>query len=124
MSAGNLDELLQLWQESLAVYGGEAPFFNHEHLYDKVDEIPIGGVPWQHFVMSYNGPCAENGTLPWMKNDYEVYFRDPHHLLSDMLANPQFAEDFDYMPEQQFDMNGSHKYKHFMSGDWAWKQAV
>ena len=41
-----------------------------------------------------------------------------------MLANPTFAEDFDYTPMCIFDINGSRRYEHFMSGDWAWKQAV
>jgi hypothetical protein len=41
-----------------------------------------------------------------------------------MLANPTFVEDFDYTPMRMFDINGSRRYEHFMSGDWAWKQAV
>ena len=43
-----------------------------------------------------------------------------------MLANPEFAEHFDYAPHRQYDpnLNGFHRYENFMSGDWAWKQAV
>jgi hypothetical protein len=41
-----------------------------------------------------------------------------------MLANPAFAEDFDYTPMQIFNNKGSRRYEHFISGDWAWKQAV
>ena len=59
-----------------------------------------------------------------MDRTYEVYFRDPRELFLNMLANPMFAEDFDYTPMQQFDINGSRRYENFMSGDWAWKQAV
>ena len=40
-----------------------------------------------------------------------------------MLENPDFAEHFDYAPHQQYDTKGRH-YENFMSGDWAWKQAV
>ncbi len=41
-----------------------------------------------------------------------------------MLASPTFADDFDYTPMRIFDINGSRRYEHFMSGDWAWNQAV
>jgi hypothetical protein len=58
-----------------------------------------------------------------MEQTYEVYFRDPHQLLLNMLADPTFAKDFDYMPMQQFDCHGSH-HEHFMSDDWVWIQAV
>jgi len=59
-----------------------------------------------------------------MEQTYEVYFRDPHQLFLNMLTNPAFAKDFDYTLMQVFNINGSHRYEHFMSGDWAWKHAV
>lgn len=34
--------------------GGEPPFANHVHLYNTIDAIPIGGVPWQKFTVLYN----------------------------------------------------------------------
>ena len=119
MSAGNIDELLMLWEAS-----GNEPFVDHAHVYDTIDAIPIGGVPWQSFSVSYNGPRPETNVPPWMEQTYEVYFRDPRQLILNMLANPTFAEDFDYTPLQQFNTKGSHRYENFMSGDWAWKQAV
>jgi len=119
MSAGNIDLLMQLWAAS-----GEAPFNNHDNLYDKIDAIPIGGVPWQNFAVTYNGPKPETNIPPWMEQTYEVYFRDPRQLFLNMLANPAFAEDFDYTPMQVFNANGIRRYENFMSGDWAWKHAV
>jgi hypothetical protein len=119
MSAGNIDQLLQLWSAS-----GEAPFANHTDLYDMIDAIPVGGVPWQSFSVTYTGLRPETNVPPWMEETYEVYFRDPRQLFLNMLANPAFAEDFDYTPMQVFNMNGSRRYEHFMSGDWAWKHAV
>ena len=41
-----------------------------------------------------------------------------------MLQNPDFANSFDYAPLREYDENGNCRYKNFMSGDWAWKQAV
>ena len=119
MSAGNIDHLLQLWAAS-----GEAPFDNHTELYDTIDAIPVGGVPWQNFEVTYNGQQPETNVPPWMEQTYEVYFRDPRRLFLNMLANPAFAEDFDYTPMQIFNVKGSRRYENFMSGDWAWKQVV
>ncbi len=125
MSAGNIDMLLQLWAAGVATYDdGEPPFINHGDIYDRIDAIPLGNVPWQKFDISYNGVRPESEVPPWMEHAYEVYFRDLHQLLLDMLANPTFANDFDYIPTQQFTSDGTHQYEHFMSGDWAWKQAI
>ena len=93
-------------------------------LYDTIDATPIGGVPWQRFEMSFNGSRPETNVPQWMEQTYEVYFRDPRQLLLNMLADPTFAKDFDYTPMQQFDGHGSRHYENFMSGDWAWVQAV
>ena len=41
-----------------------------------------------------------------------------------MLENPKFADHFDYAPVQKYDAKGDHVYENFMSGNWAWKQAV
>jgi hypothetical protein len=41
-----------------------------------------------------------------------------------MLADLTFTKDFDYTPMQKFDCHGSREYGNFMSGDWAWTQAV
>jgi Plavaka transposase len=58
-----------------------------------------------------------------MKNEYTIWFRDPLLLFKHMLENPSFASFFDYAPQQRF-ANGIRRYENFMSGDWAWKQAV
>lgn len=119
MSAGNIDYLLKLWAK-----GGESPFVDHADVYNTIDAIPMGGVPWQDFTVSYNGPRPETNVPPWMEQTYEVYFRDPRQLFLNMLANPIFADNFDYTPKQTFNTEGSRQYENFMSGDWAWNQAV
>lgn len=124
MSAGDIDKLLTIWAADAAACSGEPPFVDHEHLYKKIDAIPVGGVPWQKFSVSYSGPQPETNALPWKEQTYEIYFRDPHQLFLNMLANPTFADNFDYMPMREFDIHGSCRYEHFMSGDWAWRQAV
>jgi hypothetical protein len=59
-----------------------------------------------------------------MTADYTIWYRDPRLLFLNMLENPDFVENFDYAPLRQFNSMGSRCYQNFMSGDWAWKQAV
>jgi len=124
MSAGNVDHLMMLWEAGVSASGDDPPFVNHDDLYNTIDTIPIGGVPWQNFSVSYTGPLPESDVPSWMEQTYKIYFRDPRQLFQNMLANPTFAKDFGYTPLRTFDINGSCRYENFMSGDWAWKQAV
>jgi hypothetical protein len=41
-----------------------------------------------------------------------------------MLDNPDFAEHIDYAPHRHYNADGVRCYENFMSGDWAWGQAV
>ena len=123
MSAGDIDYLCQLWAATLVKYGDSPPYANHRDLYETIDATPIGGVPWQSVTFQYNGPRPDD--IPtWMENEHTIWFRDPRLLFKNMLENPDFAEYFDYSPHRQYDAKGSRRYQNFMSGDWAWEQAV
>jgi hypothetical protein len=41
-----------------------------------------------------------------------------------MLANPDFNNEMDFAPYQEFDIDDEQQFEDFMSGDWAWQQAV
>ena len=41
-----------------------------------------------------------------------------------MIGNPEFKDDFDFMPYQEYSMDGQHHSEDFMLRDWARKQAV
>ena len=56
--------------------------------------------------------------------EYTIWFRDPLLLFKNLLENPGFAGSFNYIPYQQYDDNAKCRYEDFMSGNWAWKQAV
>jgi len=122
MSQADIDFLCQLWAASLAPHHDTPPFSNHQELYRTIDATSVGGVPWQSVSLSYDGPQPENAPV-WMENEYTIWFRDPRLLFKNMLENPSFANFFDYAPHHQF-ANGIRCYENFMSGDWAWKQAV
>lgn len=127
MSAGNIDKLLKIWGQHAASTGGEAPFRSHKDLYETIDSTPVGDVPWQSFNLSYDGPRPdlEDGDVPaWMDDEHAVWFRDPRELIQNLLSNTDFHGEFDYMPFQEYDDIGNHRYQDFMSGNWAWRQAV
>ena len=123
MSARNFDILSQLWEASLAQYDDAPPFSSHSDLCKTIDSTPIGGIPWQSIALSYNGMKPDNAP-PWMQAEYTVWYRDPRMLFKNMLENPEFADHFDFAPSRRYDTKGDRVYEHFMSSDWAWKQAV
>jgi len=127
LSATAIDVLMDLWHSSFVQSGiadGGAPFLNHSDLYKTIDSTPLGDVPWQSFSLSYDGQLPENNIPTWMTDKFDVWFRDPHPIVTNILANPDFASEFDFIPFRKFDANGNQIWQDFMSGSWAWTQAV
>jgi Plavaka transposase len=124
MSASNIDTLLDLWAANLFQHDDHPPYTNHNHLYETIDATPLGDVPWQSFIMKYNGNLPEGPLPTWMTDEFQVWFRDPRTVVCNMLANPEFDGEIDYSPYRDFNANGERQYQDFMSGDWAWKHTV
>ena len=123
MSARGIDKILNIWAYTLAPYGAEPPFRNHNDLYSTIDSTPLGDTPWESFHLKYDE--AINERAPWMDTEYEGWFRDPQQLIKTILSNPDFKNEFDYAPYQEYNRDtNNHRFHNFMSGDWAWKQAV
>jgi hypothetical protein len=123
MSAGNINELLQIWASTLPD-DQDPPFINKRHLYDTVDQIELGDAPWHSFSVSFNGEVPEGDTTPWKHATYDVWYRDPHVVLKNQLKNADFANEIDVAPKEVRDENGKRQYCDFMSGEWVWRQAV
>jgi hypothetical protein len=124
MSATDIDFLLNLWGASSAMHGEAPPFKNHNDLYNTIDSTPLGDVPWESFSLHYNG-ARPNGEVPaWMDAEYDVWFRDARKLVHNIISNPDFDNGFDRVPYQEYDAKGTRHYHNFMSGNWAWRQAV
>jgi hypothetical protein len=124
MSGGDIDNLLRIWEASLSVHDDHAPFLNHRVMYRYIDAIPYGEALWRSFTISYTGDKPLGGSCPsWMNDRQCIWYRDPLEVLRRMIANPDFAEEFDYTPYHEYS-HGVHQFCDFMSGDWAWKQAV
>ncbi|OCH89268.1 hypothetical protein OBBRIDRAFT_804840 [Obba rivulosa] len=99
MSASDIDTLSMLWTATLADHDDTPSFNNHKHLYSTIDST--------------------------MLKEYDIWYRDPRIVVQDMLANPEFKDEFDYTPLRQYVPRGENLQKcrkDFMSGDWAWDQ--
>lgn len=125
MPAGQIDRLLDLWASTLVKHGDKPPFADHRDLYQVIDSSPLGDVKWQSFTVAYDGERPENDTKPWMDDKYDVWYRDPRDVVHNMLANPTYANEMDYRPYREYSTGqNKRQWKDFMSGDWAWDQAV
>jgi hypothetical protein len=126
MSASGIDALMELWQASFIKRGimDGGPFLNHHNLYTTIDSTPLGDVPWQTFSISFSGPLPEDNAPCWMEDKFDTWFRDPHLIVKNMLANPDFADEFDFAPFRKFGADKKQIWQDFMSGSWAWAQAV
>jgi hypothetical protein len=56
-----------------------------------------------------------------MEAEYDVSL---HSHSQPLLSNPDFKSDYDYTPFQESTTNETHHFQDFMSGNWAWTQAV
>ena len=117
-SGGNIDGLMDIWKQT-----GQAPFANHQDLYDSIDSITVGDLAWQSFNVRYNREVSDVDPQ-WMSDSYEVFFRDPHLVVQGMLANPDFDEGMDFAPYRVFNNVGDQQFDNMLSGEWAWDQAV
>ncbi|KAI6022994.1 hypothetical protein BKA83DRAFT_97099 [Pisolithus microcarpus] len=123
ISAVNLNILLELWAASLVEAGGYPIFGSYKEMYQTIDNTRIGDVKWESFTVRYTGDVVAD-PAPWMNDEYDIWFQDPHEVVRNMLANPDFANEMDFQPFREYDTKDStRRWQDFMSGDWAWHQA-
>ncbi|KAH7918451.1 hypothetical protein BV22DRAFT_1024559 [Leucogyrophana mollusca] len=125
MPARQIDTLIDLWGATLLKHNDAPPFADHRDLYKTIDSTTLGGdVTWESFALRYTGERPEDDVPPWMDETFYVWYRDPHKVVQNMLANPDYAQEIDYRPFREFTTDGStRQYQDFMPGDWAWDQA-
>jgi hypothetical protein len=127
MSAGNINKLFNIWEASLVPFDAPAPFTNANDMYETIDSTPYGDLRWQSFTIRYNlrnDPPSAEAPAAWKTGEYDGWFRDPRKLIHNMLTNRGFDKEFDYVPYQEYDYNGQHRFHDVFSGNWCWRQAV
>ncbi|KAI5997456.1 hypothetical protein EDD15DRAFT_2386971 [Pisolithus albus] len=124
MSAGNINELLSLWNAALSGTHGKPIFRDSAEMYKTIDSTPLGDVKWENFHTSYTGERPTENVPPWMTDTYDIWFRDPKEVVRNILSEPDFSDDMDYRPFREYESaTDGRQWEDFMSGDWAWKQA-
>ncbi|KAG2088366.1 uncharacterized protein F5147DRAFT_748442 [Suillus discolor] len=128
MPGTQFDELMHIWAEVNGSEGGSGkppPYANKKDLYDTIDTIDQGDVPWQSLTVQHgdaNSLTGDPSAPQWKLAEYDVWFRDPHMLLCNQLSNPDFKDGFDHAPRQVYGNNHERVFGDFMSGNWAWNQ--
>ncbi len=123
VSAANIDNLLEIWAQSSAEASRSAPFESHEHMHATIDASVHSDVPWQCLVADFSGNT--DGPAPeWMRTSYEVWYRDPDTVITNMLSNPDFAGQFDLRPYIDLDAHGKRRWGDLMSGNLAWRHSA
>lgn len=99
------------------------PWSSTKDLYKTIDAIEDGDVPFERVFFRYSGVIEENAPS-WKTATYELCVRDVRAVVQQQMATPQFKEEFQTAPYRQYDRSGHRIYSNFMSGDWAWREAV
>ncbi|KAJ2927270.1 hypothetical protein H1R20_g9824, partial [Candolleomyces eurysporus] len=106
MSAKKIDYLLEIWALDKAKTGNLAPFNSYAQMYAAIDAIDFGDAPWQSFAMSFADDNDHPANTPWKSASYEVWYRDPSRVISNLLDNPDFDGQFDYASFVEVDNKG------------------
>ncbi|KAJ6527460.1 hypothetical protein B0H19DRAFT_969690 [Mycena capillaripes] len=109
MSSKNIDQLLEMWALSMMKHGDLGPFQDYKEIYDTIDATTVGDAPWKCFQTE---PLNFSADAPaWARERYEVWYRDPDVVITNMLDNPYV----------QVDAQGKRRWSDFMSANFAWR---
>jgi hypothetical protein len=62
MSGANINNLFNLWAAKSLTSGNLPPFADAANLYDTIDSMPLGDVPWQSISLRYMGTLVDGHT--------------------------------------------------------------
>jgi hypothetical protein len=60
----------------------------------------------------------EENALNWKQQEYKIWFHDPAVVVRNMLANPDFDNEFDPVPYMEIDKDGQQRWADFMSANY------
>ncbi len=123
MSQGNINELMELWTLTMLKHGDFRPFENHDEMYKLIDAIQQGSAPWKCFVTQVDANLPPNAPS-WQRDQYQIWYHDPDVVISNILANPDFCNEFDVAPYVELGSDGKRQWCDFMSGNFPWRHAV
>ncbi|KAI6147387.1 hypothetical protein BKA82DRAFT_35341, partial [Pisolithus tinctorius] len=108
-----------IWATSYLPYVGEPLFANQKDLYCIINSTSVGEVKWESFVVWYadNGRDGQDSNMaPWMLDSYDVWYRDPHKVIHNVLAHADLIGRIDYVPYWEYDSTNNQRcWEDFMS---------
>ncbi|KAG7096151.1 hypothetical protein E1B28_006824 [Marasmius oreades] len=124
MSQKDVDNLLDIWYLDIQTrFGGDcAPLSNHRHLLETIDAIKEGSAPWWCYETAIEEGLGDNAP-EWKKSSYQVWYRDPDTVISNILANQDFSSEFDAAPYIHTSKDRKRRVSDFMSGNFAYRHA-
>ncbi|THH19453.1 hypothetical protein EUX98_g8777 [Antrodiella citrinella] len=123
MSGSNVNWLMDAFSAFGYASGLPPPFSTVDKLHQHIDSTPLGDAPWHSFTAQYTGLKPDTNIPSWMNAEYDVWCRDPRTVVQNMLANPDFKDEFDAAPYREYDKDNKRQFSNLMSGNWAWRQA-
>ena len=124
MPQDQINNLMQIWAQTLPL-GSDPPFSGAVDLYNTIHSTQLGDIPWKSFTVSYNIQDEENCNASWKLKSFDIWFQDPHEVLKSQLAWQDFVDGMGFAPKQITELDTNVRwYKNFMSGQWAWDQAI
>ncbi|KAG5640456.1 hypothetical protein DXG03_008589 [Asterophora parasitica] len=120
MSGKKIDKLMEIWATFSASNDPDSntpsppPFANAADVYNTIDSTELGDIPWQAFLVKYNGTLPDGTPPTSMTNSYEVWFRDPLKFLEDQIGNPDFNGEMDYAAYQVYGPDRKRRFKDMM----------
>ncbi|KAG0698488.1 hypothetical protein DFH29DRAFT_1002799 [Suillus ampliporus] len=96
MSTGDINILLDLWAATLLKHNDKSPFADCCDLHKTIDSTLVGDIKWQSFKVQYMREKLVHNVPPWMDQYHDVWYRDPHEVIWNMLANTDYMTEMDY----------------------------
>jgi hypothetical protein len=124
-SVGTINKLLKIWAaNNIAFFDGAEPVFtNAEELHSAIDESTYGGAAWREVEFHYDGHVDEDSP-PWKKATYTSHTRNTFEVVKNMVESSEFRGKWDHTPIEEYTRGRERRYSNFMSGQWAWREAV
>lgn len=118
MSQGNTDELMELWSLTMQEHNAFGPFENHKDMNKLIDDIQQGDASWKCFVTRVDSNLPADAPN-WQRDQYQIWYRDPDTVISNLLSSPDFCSEFDASPYIHIGPDGKRRWCDFMSGNYA-----
>ena len=125
-SAEDIQQGLDLWRAAVSKSDScdKVLWQNTKDMYDTIDSITVSGVGLTTYQLFYDGP-QPSGIVPcWMQEPSKLNVRNVLSVFEEQLASKEFNGQFKYSPYEEYDKKGARIYSNFMSGSWAFCEAV